>query len=99
MTADEDSPLRRLVSVPAPHHVDVHGGFPIDSIIDPFQPMIEPAQLKCVQIDRGIRGKLAFTGVTELRAAVHPRTHDQPLQTLLVGAKGRVVQIGHGKTP
>ena len=79
--------------VAAAHDVDPHRRLPIDPVIDPLQPMLEPPQAPRIEIKAGIVCELRLTREASRLTAMCPRSDDQPLQALLGLAQLDVVQV------
>src|SRR5262249_11422400 len=88
-----------FVRISTAHHKNPDRRLAIYPIVDPLQPMIEPAQLKLVEIDRCLGSELRFAGVAASSSSMRPRPHDQPLHTLLVLAQRDVIEVRHLRPP
>ena len=92
-------PCAVFVGVASAHHIDPHGRLAIHSVVDAFQPVIEPAQLKLREIERGILGKLRFAGVVQALRTMDPGADDESLKALLGFRRCWKIQIGDRRAP
>src|SRR5581483_9388233 len=99
MATDKNPAFGSLMAIAAAHHVNADRRLAIYAIVDMLQNVIEPAQLKGIQIDGGIRSELRFSGVADIGLAVNPGADNQPLRTLLGPAQTGVVEICHLQGP
>src|SRR5215469_7384344 len=99
MPADKNPPLRSFVRIATAHHKNPHRRLAIYPIVNSLQPMIEPAQLKLVEIDCRLCSELRFACVAASSPSVRPRPHDQSLHTLLVLTQRDVIEVGHLRSP
>ena len=94
VAADENAALGCFVCVAAAHHINAAPAVPVDSVIDSFQPMIEPSQMECPKVQRCVFGELRFAGVVVVFGTVNPRPDDQSLQALFRLSQLYEIQIG-----
>jgi hypothetical protein len=75
-----------------PHQEDSYRGSFHHPVVDPFEPVVVPAEPKTVQVERGIRPKvkLPCPALADVVGAVEPGSDDQPLG----GAAGRRSAVG-----
>ena len=76
VSADEDAAFGGLVRIAAAHDIDTNGRLAVHSVVDAFQPMVEPAQVEGPEIERGVFGELRFAGEVAVLRAVNPRPDD-----------------------
>src|SRR5581483_4010524 len=87
MPAYEESAFRCLVCVATAHDENSNRRLAINAVIHSLQPMIEPPQLKFIEVDRGVGTKFGFASVAASAASMSPRPNDQTLQAFLVLAE------------
>src|SRR5215470_7639099 len=79
IASHEDAAIGSLMGVAAAHDIHADRRLAIDTIVDSFQPMIEPVLAPRIEVEGRIVGELCFTREASCLPAVGPRTDDQPL--------------------
>jgi len=99
MAADEQPTFRRFVRVAATHHIDADRRFAVHTVVDSFEPVIEPAQMKRRQIERRVAGELSLAGIGDVFGAVDPGADDQALEALFGFPQFDKIEVGNRCAP
>src|SRR5262249_29689898 len=99
MATHENSSFRGLVRISPGHDEDPDQWLAVDSVVDAFEPALEPAQSQRVEINRRGGAKLRLARVAPGLSAVGPRPHDQSLRALLGLGQLDVAEVRHLRAP
>src|SRR5205085_11221465 len=93
--ADKDAALGSLVSITAAHDVDAYRRIVLSAVVNAFEPVVEPAQLKFVQVDARVGRERRLSRNRIALMTVNPWADNQFLRTCLARAERREIDVGN----